>query len=129
MIAHIILNVMDFAVSERFYDEVLGGIGFVCNHREVENGVSVKSYIKDGHNLWIRYDENSQQNEFVRNVGLDHIALLAGSKDEVDRLFEVVSRLNVVITKEPKYYPEYTDRYYAFYFRDPCGIPLEVCIM
>lgn len=54
MIAHIILNVKDFAVSEKFYDEIFGGIGFVSNHREVKGGVSVKSYIKNGHNLWIR---------------------------------------------------------------------------
>lgn len=129
LIAHIILNVKDFDISERFYDEVLGGVGFIANFREVADGVSVKSYLKDGHNLWIRQDASNQQSDFVRNVGLDHIALLADSKENVDDLFRLVTRLNAVVTRVPKHYPEYTEHYYAFYFRDPSGIPFEICIM
>ncbi|WP_067618820.1 VOC family protein [Alicyclobacillus acidiphilus] len=129
MIAHIILNVKDFDVSERFYDEVLGGLGFTCNLREVEDGVSVKSYIRDGHNIWIRHDVGSRHHAFVRDVGLDHIALLADSKEKVDELYQAVSALDALVTQAPEFYPEYAEHYYAFYFRDPSGIPLEICTM
>ncbi|NQX84978.1 MAG: VOC family protein [Flavobacteriaceae bacterium] len=48
------------------------------------------------------------------------------SETEVDNVYELIKSLNATITREPKYYPKYTDTYYAFYFRDPNGIPLEI---
>jgi catechol 2,3-dioxygenase-like lactoylglutathione lyase family enzyme len=129
VIAHIILNVKDFAESEPFYDLVLGQIGFVSDYKEEDEHGAVKSYRKNEHNLWIKYDKAADHHEFVRDVGLDHIALWAKSREQVDRIYEKVKTWNVKITRPPRAYPEYTEQYYAFYFRDPNGIPLEICVM
>lgn len=125
-IAHIMLNVSDFLQSEAFYDLVLLGLGFTANHREENTDVSVKSYISGEHNIWIRLDRAATRQPFVRDIGLDHLALSARSKAEVDSIYEVLRAAHATITRPPASYPEYSPDYYAFYFRDPDGIPLEI---
>lgn len=125
-IAHIMLNVSDFLRSEEFYDRLLLRLGFSPNYREVGNDVAVKSYILNEHNIWIKSDRDAPHQSFVRDTGLDHLALAARSKSEVDELYETLRQANVNITRPPMHYPEYSPDYYAFYFRDPDGIPLEV---
>jgi catechol-2,3-dioxygenase len=126
IIGHIILNVKDFDESELFYDKLLTQIGFMIDHIDEGDFGKVKSYRQGEHNLWIRFDRQKESEKFVRNVGLDHIAFELKSKPDVDKIYELIKKLNVKITREPKKYPEYTETYYAFYFRDPNGIPLEV---
>lgn len=53
-------------------------------------------------------------------MGLDRLAFELKSQSEV---YKLVENLNVIITRKPKKHPEYTKTYYAFYFRDPNGIP------
>ncbi len=125
-IAHIMLNVSDFLQSEAFYDRVLFGLGFAANHREENADVAIKSYASGEHNIWIRSDRTAPHHPFVRDIGLDHLALFARSKAEVDSIYEVLRASNATITRPPASYPEYSPEYYAFYFRDPDGIPLEI---
>ena len=125
-IAHIMLNVSDFLRSETFYDRLLFRLGFSTNYREEAEDVAVKSYTLNEHNIWIKSDRSSPHLPFVRDSGLDHLAFAARSKTEVDKMYEVLRDANVSITHPPAFYPEYSPNYYAFYFRDPDGIPLEV---
>jgi len=125
-IGHIILNVKDFNVSELFYDRFLTKIGFTINHKEEGDFGKIKAYKQGEHNLWIRFDQNEASKEFVRNVGLDDLAFQLNDKYEVDEVFKVLKEMNSEISRKPKMYPEYSKTYYAFYFRDPDGIPLEV---
>jgi catechol 2,3-dioxygenase-like lactoylglutathione lyase family enzyme len=125
-IAHIMLNVTNFWRSEAFYDRLLFALGFSSNHREEVEDIAIKSYIRDEHNLWIRSDHTVQHHPFVRDAGLDHLALSANSKAEVDRIYEELRDTEVIIARPPASYPEYSPDYYAFYFRDPDGIPLEI---
>jgi len=126
IIGHIILNVKDFVESELFYDSLLQALGFEIDHFDSGEWGKIKSYKQGEHNLWIRYDTQKDSKEFVRDVGLDHLAIEVKNENEVDEIFEIVNKLNVLITREPKKYPEYSETYYAFFFRDPNGIPLEV---
>lgn len=126
IIGHIILNVRDFSESEFFYDKLLTEIGFKINHVNKDEFVKIKSYKQGEHNLWIRFDRSKESEKFVRNVGLDHLALELNSETEVNEVYELIKKLNVGITLKPKKYPEYSETYYAFYFRDPNEIPLEV---
>ncbi|WP_202079097.1 VOC family protein [Caldalkalibacillus salinus] len=129
MIAHIILNVKDFKESKEFYDFLLGHLGFFNDWEDDDGEVAVKSYRKNEHNIWIRCNKASVHKDFVRDIGLDHIAFLADSKAEIDKIYEMLRMNNIEVTRTPQSYPEYTKNYYAFYFRDPNGIPLEVCVM
>lgn len=126
IIGHIILNVKDFNISEQFYDRLFLSMGFEINHIDQGDYGQMKSYKQGEHNLWIRYDKQNPSHDFVRNVGLDHLALLVDNKLAVDDCYELAKELNVKITRAPKVYPEYSEQYYAFFFRDPNGIPLEI---
>lgn len=126
MIAHIVLNVSNFKRSKLFYDALLSELGYVLAvEMEEEWGASI-SYKYGEHNIWIKFERNNTHKPFVRDVGLDHLALLAKSKMQVDQLYNLVCNFKVFVSREPQDYPEYNEKYYAFYFRDPDGIPLEV---
>lgn len=127
-IGHIILNVKDFCKSEKFYDSLLLNLGFKVEHTDEGDYGKMKSYRQGEHNLWIRYDKKKPSESFVRNVGLDHLAFEVKKNEEVDKIYQLVDKLNVKITRIPREYPEYTETYYAFFFRDPDGIPLEVYV-
>jgi catechol 2,3-dioxygenase-like lactoylglutathione lyase family enzyme len=125
-IGHIILNVSNFEISEAFYDRILLKIGFISDHREETTDFAIKSYRLNEHNIWIRWDAGNIHQPFVRDVGLDHIALFVDSKPEVDEMYAELKSSNARITRPPAHYPEYSPEYYAFYFRDPDEVPLEI---
>jgi len=125
-IGHIILNVSDFTTSEKFYDRILLAIGFVVDYSEITSAWAAKSYRCNEHNIWIKWDGTTACAPFVRCVGLDHIAFDVASKDEVDTLYAELQAAGVYITRPPSHFPEYSPEYYAFYFRDPDQIPLEI---
>ncbi len=127
-IGHIIFNISNFERSEAFYDKVLLGIGFTSNHREDGDEVALKSYRMNEHNIWIKCEKGADHQSFVRDVGLDHLALFVEDRKKVDEMYEVIQQLDVKITREPREYPEYSSTYYAFTFRDPDGIPFEIAI-
>ncbi len=126
MIAHIVLNVSDFSRSEEFYDRLLIRMGYSQNYREESADYAVKSYQHGKHKLWIKCERMAEHLPFVRDTGLDHLAFKASSKSEVDDIHGVLRKAGVTLTRPPTAYPEYSPKYYAFYFRDPDGIPLEV---
>ena len=101
-------------------------LGFKIDHIDQGDFGKMKSYKQARHNLWIRFDHHKASEPFVRDVGLDHLAFELQTENEIDKVYELIKNLNVTITREPSIYPEYTDSYYAFYFRDLNGIPLEV---
>src|ERR1700722_2682020 len=125
-IGHIILNVSNFEISEVFYDRILLKIGFTADHRERTSEFATKSYRQNEHNLWIRWDGSKTHEPFARDVGLDHLAFFVDSKQEVDEMYEELKAANARITRPPAHYPEYSQEYYAFYFRDPDEVPLEI---
>ncbi len=108
--------------SEFFHDKLLTVIGFEIDHVDEGDFGKLKSYVQGEHNIWIRYDRQKESEEFVRNVGLDLLAFELNSETEVDKIYEIVKKLNVKITREPTRYPEYSDTYFAFFFCDPNGI-------
>lgn len=127
MLAHIILNVKDFAESEKFYDMLLPPLGWKIRRAEDEEECIIKSYGDDQQcNLMIRYDKKNLAQDFIRNVGLDHICFKVKQKETIDSLHEMIKSSWVKITRSPEHYPDYSPIYYAFYFRDPSGIPLEI---
>ena len=111
-----------------FYEEAHEHINKKIKKKRLalEASGKMKSYKQGEHNLWIRFDQKKESEQFVRDVGLDHLAFELKSEKEVDEIHELIKKLDVKITREPKKYPQYTETYYAFYFRDPNGIPLEV---
>ncbi len=59
-------------------------------------------------------------------VGLYHIALLAESKAQVDRLASHISNLGIELVPPGVDFMDYKGGYYSFAFRDPDGIEIEI---
>lgn len=76
--------------------------------------------------LMLRQDKKNPTAWFVRNVWLDHLCFTVKEKEQVELLYTRLSQSWTMISKKPMQYPDYSDDYYAFYFRDPDGIPLEI---
>lgn len=125
-INHINLSVSNMERSVAFYDKLLFSLGFQPGLNESGEWGAVKGYRAGETELEIIHEKEIEYKPFNRYVGLNHIAFQAESQEKVDEAYKLVKELGVKITRKPKTYPEYSDSYYAFFFRDPDGIPLEV---
>jgi len=134
-VSHVEFAVLDYDDSIGFYDSLFGWLGyssFSSLNMEYQsiyymtNQASPHSYIgiqpaRTGEKL-----THSDQ-----AVGINHIALWARSRKEVDRFHQdfLIAR-GVSVTDEPKDYPQYWPGYYAVFFDDPInGIHWELAWM
>jgi len=120
------LSVSNWEKSKDFYDSLMREIGFKEGIVSEKGYFALKEYASGDHILMIQYEKGKEYEGFNRFPGLNHIAFWVRTKELVDNLYIVVKNLNVEITRPPREYPEYGKGYYAFYFRDPDGIPLEI---
>jgi catechol 2,3-dioxygenase-like lactoylglutathione lyase family enzyme len=134
-IGHIILSVSDWEVSSSFYNALLPTLGFTIEHEIGGEWGKGRAYkCADGSSIWIQHNADAKYETFVRNPGLDHLCLRVDTREQVDQAHELVQSLladlpehtSGRVTIPPKEFPEYTPNYYAFNFRDPDGLPLEV---
>ncbi|WP_194420491.1 VOC family protein [Microbacterium abyssi] len=58
-------------------------------------------------------------------VGWQHLAFSVDSRAEVDRLHSIAMDAGWTAVREPKDYPRFSDRYYASFVEDDCGIRIE----
>ncbi len=128
-IAHLILNVSDFHRSTTFYDQLFRHFEFRIRTVHDDDEVKIKAYDLPGCPIYLRWNRDEDKLGFVRNVGLDHLCIGVDTREELHQMHEIVQSLGVIITRAPRLYPDYWEHYYAFYFRDPDGIPLEVVCM
>jgi catechol 2,3-dioxygenase-like lactoylglutathione lyase family enzyme len=122
-ISHVELNVSDYARSIRFYDLVLGCLGWkrlVCqkSHATFTDGSTKivlcpteERFLADGYHR--------------KRTGLNHLAFYADSKEQVDRLHSEILRKNAIpCLYEEK--PSGEEDYYAVFFEDPDRFKIEV---
>lgn len=122
-LSHIEINVSDYAKSIRFYDSILKPIGWerlVCTS-------DCTTYC-DGF-LKIILSPTSTEHKHAgfhrKRIGLNHLALYANSKDEVDRYYQNVMQKTGI----PSLYqngPEGDAEYYSVLFEDPDRMKIEV---
>ncbi|MDQ6764737.1 MAG: VOC family protein [Verrucomicrobiota bacterium] len=116
---HIDLRVRDLKQAERFYEQVLPAVGFT----------------KKSTGDWISFGaEGEGKREFfgftedpAHQPNGTRISFWAESREEVDRVAEVVRRAGGGVLEGPELCREYTPDYYAFFFEDPDGNKLEIC--
>jgi len=122
-ISHIELNVSNYLKSIRFYDRILPILGWSrlsCTREftSFSDGVSkiILSPVADNH---------SSPAFHRKRVGLNHLALKASSRAEVDAFYRDVLLPNQI----PTLYSEGAtgdDEYYALYFEDPDRVKIEL---
>ena len=116
MIDHYGINVTDLAATARFYDAVLGVLGFT---RQMDFGEAI-GYGTDGHpDFWISASAQGASNREA------HIAFTAQNRAAVEAFFKTATQLGAPILHAPSEWPEYHDGYYAAFVRDPDGNNVE----
>lgn len=117
---HIDLRVNDLSAALRFYDQVLPAIGFAKTSADEE---------------WVTFTaEGEGKREFFgftedkrHQPNGTRISFWAETRDEVDRVAEIVRRARGQVLEGPELCAEYSPNYYAFFFEDPSGNKLEIC--
>jgi catechol 2,3-dioxygenase-like lactoylglutathione lyase family enzyme len=122
-IDHLVIRVSDFAASKRFYNHVLGTLGFKLKYEYGDaagwsNGKTL---------FWIgEADEEGKKHKHrAGNIGFHHYAFELSKRGDVDELYAALTKKNITVVDPPADYPEYGDGYYAVYFLDPDGLKLE----
>jgi catechol 2,3-dioxygenase-like lactoylglutathione lyase family enzyme len=127
LIHHIDLTVRDPQKSKRFYEEVLGFMGYrIAN--EHERGID---FDLSGHNafnsigIMKAQGPNAGRTHDRYSVGLHHVAFSAESRTDVDRLHAFLLEIGARVLDAPADYPHYGEGYYAVFFADPDGLKFE----
>jgi catechol 2,3-dioxygenase-like lactoylglutathione lyase family enzyme len=117
---HIDLRVKDRARAQRFYSQVLPALGFTRENSDSEWGTFYAP--GEGKPPFFGFTEDPDH----RPNGT-RISFWADSREEVDRVAEVVRAAGGQVLEGPELCVDYTPDYYAFFFEDPDGNKLEVC--
>jgi catechol 2,3-dioxygenase-like lactoylglutathione lyase family enzyme len=122
-IDHLVIRVGDFAKSRRFYNKVLGFLGF-----ELEWEFDHVAGWNNGQTMfWIGAADKEGKKHPHRpgNIGFHHYAFELGERKDVDELYKYLKKERVVVVDPPADYPSYGEGYYAVFFLDPDGLKLE----
>ena len=114
---HVDLRVRNLDAAGAFYLALLPALGFAAR-------VDIEG--------WLQFEaQGPQATEFFGVVeDKDHqpnrnrIAFWAGSRERVDQLAAMLARIGAMNIEGPGFE---SDSYYAVYFDDPSGNPLEIC--
>lgn len=118
---HIDLRVRDFSVAMKFYAKVLPGLGFTLDKSD-DTWATFYAVVDGERADFFGFTEDSKH----RPNGT-RIAFWADTRDEVDRLAEVVRKGGARKIEGPELCKGYSPGYYAVFFEDPDGNKLEVC--
>ncbi|MEL6372929.1 MAG: VOC family protein [Pseudomonadota bacterium] len=124
VISHITLGTNDKQRAARFYDAVLGSIGF---SRLPKPADKPPAYEKDGSipTIYLYPPANGMPATWGNGT---HVAFVANTRDQVHRFHDEAIQHGGICEGEPGPRPYYGSNYYAAYVRDPDGNKLQaVC--
>jgi catechol 2,3-dioxygenase-like lactoylglutathione lyase family enzyme len=116
VIDHFGINCSDFDKAKKFYDRVLGVLGFT---RQMDHGVAI-GYGKDGHpDFWIADGTQLGPNREI------HVAFQAADVAAVKSFYDAALELGAESLHAPRRWPEYHQGYFGAFVRDPDGNNVE----
>jgi catechol 2,3-dioxygenase-like lactoylglutathione lyase family enzyme len=124
--AHVMLTVSRFEVARAFYGQLLPHFGM----KVVFDGDRLFYCVGGRTAIGIQpCDPAYAGQRFVQQrVGLHHLCLRARSREDVDRVAEVLKETNATIVRGPEE-GTWAPGYYSILFEDPDGIRLEMCFV
>ena len=129
VIHHLDLTVRDPDKVFAFYDAILSALGYRLE-RKSDQGFDWNLQSPLGvHSIGVvkASSEGAGRAHDRYSPGLHHVAWGVDSREEVDRMHEVVQRIGAKVLDAPADYPQYNNGggYYAVFFADPDGLKLE----
>jgi len=124
VISHVTVGITDFARAFGFYSAVLPELGLVLKFSEPENGWAGWVSPQAPRPLFLMTRPYDGQPHAVGNGQM--VALLASSREAVDRTYARAMELGGKSEGLPGLRPHYTPHYYGAYFRDLDGNKLCV---
>lgn len=131
-IHHVEFAVLDYDESIAFYDAMFGWLGYSSfSTLGIEyQSVYYMTRVANPHSyIGIQPARTGGKLTHTEQaVGINHIALWAHSRREVDQFArEFLTTRDIAVTDEPQEYPQYLPGYYAVFFDDPInGIHWEL---
>ncbi len=122
-IDHIYVTVSDPPRSERFYDAVMGALGFRKNAFEIDGARHVQYFNR--HFGYVLRPARARTPHDPYAPGLHHLCLRVDGEPEVRAAAQALADAGIE-TSVPKRYPEYAPDYFAVFFVDPDGMRLEI---
>ena len=116
MIDHVGFQCADLESSARFYDAVLAPLGY---RRVMDVGQAI-GYGSDSPDFWI---SRQQTGDGFRE---SHLAFQAQDREAVQAFFDAAVAAGAEVLHEPRLWPEYHERYFGAFVRDPDGNNVEV---
>ena len=123
-IDHIYVAVSELDRSEKFYDGVMGLLGFRKNTFTNE-GERHLQYYNRHFGFVLRPARDARAGHDPLAAGLHHFCFRVEDASAVDAVAGQFQQAGVACSA-PQLYPEYAPDYYAIYFTDPDGIRLEI---
>jgi catechol 2,3-dioxygenase-like lactoylglutathione lyase family enzyme len=124
-LGHLGINVPDLVTAKRYYDVIMPLVGY----EEFFSAADEFSYrpvdAKPGTFLFF-YPSLVPSDYSRHRTGLQHLAFIAKTRDEVHAAHDGADGLGSEIVIAPKEFPEYHPGYYAAFWLDPFGQMLEV---
>jgi catechol 2,3-dioxygenase-like lactoylglutathione lyase family enzyme len=118
MLDHVSVQCADLPASARFYDAVLDALG----GRRILTFDERIGYGTDFPDFWI--GQQTTGDGFRES----HIAFTAADREAVQAFFDAAVASGADVLHEPREWPEYHERYYGAFVRDPDGNNVEaVC--
>ena len=115
MLDHLGIQCADLAASAAFYDAVLAPLGY---RRLMDYQVAI-GYGADKPDFWIGVFDSGE------GFRESHIAFQAAGRAAVDAFFAAAVAAGAEVLHEPRLHPEYHDKYYGAFVRDPDGNNVE----
>ncbi len=122
MLHHVSVGVADVARAAKFYDAVLGALGYERTSQYLPYAIA---YGEGAMEFWIQlpYDQGTP------NPGNGvHIGFSARTKDAVDKFHAAALENGGTDEGEPGPRPDYGPDYYAAFVRDPDGNKIEAIL-
>lgn len=133
VIDHIQITVKNLNKAEAFYDKLMPILGFDLAMKSkglvTAHEFEVIEYFHENLIIGFNSPRSAFKNEVVnrRKPGsLHHLAFRANSEEEVDLAYAKIAEIGADIVAPPQLYPQHGEHYYALFFKDPCGIKLEI---
>lgn len=123
MLHHVSIGVADVERAAKFYDAMLGTLGYKRTASYLPHAVA---YGDRGYQFWVQLP--SDKNPARAGNGV-HIAFNAKSKRAVQSFHRTALEVGGTDEGAPGPRPEYTPDYYGAFVRDPDGNKLEAVVM